>query len=206
MRKRWDESSSTRVTAIQPANATAACPKEDRPGAAPSARVRLERDHDDDRHRESDRASAPRGRRQGSRNRAAVGDLPEKTRYPTATAFSAAMSTRRPRCPSRALPSDRRVEATSTAASIAVFTSSATRTNVIATSSSISSILETPNASAETRTPAANVKWIRGSAVSKRVDDALGCVVEAVEDRRAALRARCMLACRAPSPHLGPWS
>ena len=53
------------------------------------------------------------------------------------------------------------VEATSTAASIAVFTSSATSTNVIASRSTMSSSLETPKATAATSTAAAIVKWIQ---------------------------------------------
>ena len=53
------------------------------------------------------------------------------------------------------------VEATSTAASIAVFTSSATSTNVIASRSEMSSIFETPKPTAATSTIAAIVKWIQ---------------------------------------------
>ena len=53
------------------------------------------------------------------------------------------------------------VEATSTAASIAVLTSSATSTNVIASRSTISSSLDTPKATAATSTAAAIVKWIQ---------------------------------------------
>ena len=53
------------------------------------------------------------------------------------------------------------VDATSTAASTAVFTSSATSTNVIASRSTISSIFDTPKPTAATSTAAAIVKWIQ---------------------------------------------
>ena len=53
------------------------------------------------------------------------------------------------------------VEATSTAASIAVLTISAISTKAIASRSAISSSRETSNASAATSTPTAIAKWIR---------------------------------------------
>ena len=91
-----------------------------------------------------------------------VATSPENTRYPTATAFSAAMSTA-PAAMSFAIFAigSNDVDATSTAASTAVFTSSATSTNVIARSSTASSSFVAPNPTAAMRTATATAKWIQ---------------------------------------------
>ena len=163
-RKWWDESSSTSVTAIQPANATAACPDGKpprsgvpRPVTALIAMTRMIVTASA-MSVSSSWTFASRSRNLELRSATA----PEKTRYPTARALSAAMSTA-PAAMSFAsfAIGSNDVEATSTAASIAVFTSSATRTNVMASSSTISSRRSTPNASAAISTPAAIVKWIQ---------------------------------------------
>ena len=91
-----------------------------------------------------------------------VATSPENTRYPTATAFSAAMRTA-PAAMSFAIFAigSNDVDATSTVASTAVFTSSATSTNVIASRSTASSSFVAPNPTAATRTATATAKWIQ---------------------------------------------
>ena len=86
----------------------------------------------------------------------------EKTRYPTATAFRVAISTAPAATSfaSFAIGSNDVVE-TSIAPSIAVLIISAISTNVIESSSAISSIFVTPTQSARTSTVAAIRKWIR---------------------------------------------
>ena len=101
------------------------------------------------------------------------------------------------------------VEATSTAASIAVFTSSATSTKVIASRSSISS--SAVDAEADRGDEHRGREREVDPEVALRaegVDDALGGVVEALEERRLRWRVRRhRLACaRSRRSISSPWS
>ena len=81
------------------------------------------------------------------------------------------------------------VDATSTAASMAVLIISAISTNAIASSSAISSILETSNASAATSTATAIDEVDPHVPLrAEHVDDPLDREVEALDDRGRAAR------------------